>query len=141
MKLEEAKEILINVMADEVVGTYCNVIQKTVECSKNCENEDCFLQQAIDTVIAELHTMQNLLDEKNEELARLQKENEELKEKIIEVEKENQVQKAVIYEYSISKDKVKDCLDDIEDYFENVSVPYEDIEFIKEKRKDLLKEE
>ena len=41
----------------------------------------------------------------------------------------------------ISKDKIKDCLDDIEDYFENVSVPYEDIEFIKEKRKDLLKEE
>ena len=42
---------------------------------------------------------------------------------------------------SISKDKIKDCLEDIEDYFENVSVPKEDIEFIKEKRKDLLKEE
>lgn len=42
---------------------------------------------------------------------------------------------------SISKDKIRDCLEDIEDYFENVSVPKEDIEFIKEKRRDLLKEE
>lgn len=41
----------------------------------------------------------------------------------------------------ISKNEIKDCLEDIENYFENVSVPYEDIEFIKEKRKDLLKEE
>ena len=39
------------------------------------------------------------------------------------------------------RNKIRDCLDDIEDYFENVSAPYEDIEFIKEKRKDLLKEE
>ena len=41
----------------------------------------------------------------------------------------------------IHKKKIRDCLEDIEDYFENVSVPEEDIEFIKEKRKDLLKEE
>ena len=65
MKLEEAKEILLNVIADEVIGTYCIEIQKETDCSKNCENEDCFLQQAISTVL--------------QELERLQKENEELK--------------------------------------------------------------
>ena len=43
-----------------------------------------------------------------QEIEHLQKENEELKEKIIEVEKENQVQKAVIYEDSISKDKIRE---------------------------------
>lgn len=58
MELEKAKEILVNVMADEVIGAYCNEIQKTVDCSKNCENEDCFLQQAIDTVLQELDRLQ-----------------------------------------------------------------------------------
>jgi hypothetical protein len=77
MELEEAKDILENVVADEVVGIYCKEIQKETDCSKNCEKEDCFIQQAIDTVIAELHALQNLLDEKNEEIEHLQKENEE----------------------------------------------------------------
>lgn len=81
MKIEEAKDILENVVADEVVGIYCKEIQKETDCSKNCEKEDCFIQQAIDTVIAELHALQNLLDEKNEEIEHLQKENEELKAK------------------------------------------------------------
>lgn len=54
MNLEEAIDILENVIADEVIGTYCIEIQKEVECSKNCENEDCFLQQAIDTVLKAL---------------------------------------------------------------------------------------
>lgn len=54
MELKEAIEILENVMADEVIGTYCLEIQKKVDCYKNCENEDCFLQQAIDTVLKEL---------------------------------------------------------------------------------------
>ena len=67
MKIEEAIDILENVIADEVIGTYCIEIQKEVECSKNCENEDCFLQQAIDTVLKELDTLQmnyKLLEEK-----------------------------------------------------------------------------
>jgi hypothetical protein len=67
MNLEEAIDILENVIADEVIGIYCLEIQKEVECSKNCENEDCFLQQAIDTVLKELHTLQmnyKLLEEK-----------------------------------------------------------------------------
>ena len=67
MNLEKAIDILENVIADEVIGIYCLEIQKEVECSKNCENEDCFLQQAIDTVLKELHTLQinyKLLEEK-----------------------------------------------------------------------------
>jgi flagellar biosynthesis/type III secretory pathway protein FliH len=59
MNLEEAIDILKNVIADEVIGTYCLEIQKEVECSKNCENEDCFLQQAIDTVLTALDERYN----------------------------------------------------------------------------------
>lgn len=59
MNLEKAIDILENVIADEVIGTYCIEIQKTVECSKNCENEDCFLQQAIDTVLKALDERYN----------------------------------------------------------------------------------
>jgi hypothetical protein len=59
MNLQEAIDILENVIADEVIGTYCIEIQKEVECSKNCENEDCFLQQAIDTVLKALDERYN----------------------------------------------------------------------------------
>ena len=97
-----------------------------------------------------------------QELDRLQKENEELKKdtrnRVIGCRdltkkcKDCNLKECIGCEYSasdleitfknfVSKDKIKDCLDDIENYFENVSVPYEDIEFIKEKRNDLLKEE
>ena len=58
MELEEAKKTLLE-------------IRKELAWVEDVE--------AIDTVIAELFAMQNLLDEKNEELDRLQKENEELK--------------------------------------------------------------
>lgn len=59
MELEKAKKILMD------FPEYQDLV------SKECE--------AIDTVIAELHAMQNLLDEKREELEHLQKENEDLK--------------------------------------------------------------
>lgn len=59
MELEKAIDILENVIADEVIGIYCLEIQKEVECSKNCENEDCFLQQAIDTVLKALDERYN----------------------------------------------------------------------------------
>lgn len=45
---EEIIDILQNVICDEVIGTYCIEIQKQVDCSKNCENEDCYLIQAIE---------------------------------------------------------------------------------------------
>ena len=64
MDIAEAKDILLNIIADEVIGTYCIEIQKEVDCSKYCENEDCYLIQAIETVLSELEKK----DEKIEEL-------------------------------------------------------------------------
>lgn len=63
MLIEEAKDILLNIIADEVIGTYCIEIQKEVDCSKNCEDEDCYLNQAIDTVINELEKKDKVIDE------------------------------------------------------------------------------
>lgn len=54
MELSEAKDILQNIIADEVIGTYCLEIQKTVNCEENCKNSDCYLYQAIDTVLKAL---------------------------------------------------------------------------------------
>ena len=74
MILEEAKEILLNVIDDEFIVTYCIEIQKETDCSKNCENEDCFLQQAISIVL--------------QEIEHLQKENRELKKEIEYIEED-----------------------------------------------------
>lgn len=63
MQIEEAKDILLNVIADEVIGTYCVEIQKEVDCSKNCEDEDCYLIQAIEKVINELEKKDKVIDE------------------------------------------------------------------------------
>lgn len=43
-------------------------------------------------------------------------------------------------QYYISKDKVKIALQDIEDYFDRLNVPDEDIEFIQSIKNELLKE-
>ena len=43
-------------------------------------------------------------------------------------------------ENSIPKQKVKEILDDIYDYFERLNGPDEDIEYIENKRKELLEE-
>lgn len=51
MNEEEMIDILQNVICDEVIGTYCLEIQKTTNCSKNCEKEDCYLIQAIEGII------------------------------------------------------------------------------------------
>lgn len=48
MTEEEIIDILQNIICDEVIGTYCLEIQKKINCSKNCENEDCYLVQAIE---------------------------------------------------------------------------------------------
>lgn len=48
---EEIIDILQNVIADEVIGTYCLEIQKTTNCAKNCEKEDCYLIQAIQGIV------------------------------------------------------------------------------------------
>ena len=62
MNIEEARDILANIIADEVIGTYCIEIQKTVDCSKNCENDDCLYIKAIETVLNELEKKDKVID-------------------------------------------------------------------------------
>ena len=65
MKIEEAIDILENIIDDEVIGTYCVEIQKEgVNCSKNCEDKDCYLSEAIRTIVNYIDKLQ----EENEEL-------------------------------------------------------------------------
>lgn len=63
MDIEEAKDILLNVVADEVVGAYCIEIQKETDCAKNCENDDCFIIRAIETVLKELELKDKVINE------------------------------------------------------------------------------
>lgn len=72
MKLEEAKKVLLIIRENIEFELQFIYADKTIAKLKE-------YIQAIDTVIAELHALQNLLDEKNEEIYHLQKENEELK--------------------------------------------------------------
>ena len=151
MKLLEAKERLESLREDR---------KSFLE--NDTEHDEIFLEdiEAIDTVLQALEDFQeekelarksliensNIADERNDlllEVQKLKKENEELKDrnKILENCKYAngfEIKKAKLEEENRWKGKIIDCLDDIEDYFERISVPYEDIEFIKEKRKDLL---
>lgn len=61
MNIDEAIDIAQNVICDEVIGTYCTEIQKEgVNCSKNCENQDCYLSQAIETIINEYNNLKQI---------------------------------------------------------------------------------
>ena len=106
MNLEKAIDILENVIADEVIGIYCLEIQKEVECSKNCENEDCFLQQAIDTVLQELDTRYNKGYQDGFKQAKFEVEMDKLQEEMTVSEL-----KRIIKEYTESHDLyiVTDC--------------------------------
>lgn len=113
MKDEEAIDILKNIIADEVIGTYCIEIQKEVDCSKNCENEDCYLIQAIDTV-------SNLIEKQKAEL--------EKKDKIIDnlvdnLRYYNGMQQDDIFCNQICSNKEncdkENCYNRIKEYFEN----------------------
>ena len=44
------------------------------------------------------------------------------------------------YKNSVSKEAIREKIEDIEDYFYRLNVPDEDIEFIREKRKEILGE-
>lgn len=70
MELEEAKEQLKDLIND-----------RKSFLSGDAEHDEIYLKdiEALEIAIAELHAIQNLLDEKNDEIDRLQKENEELK--------------------------------------------------------------
>lgn len=76
-------------------------------------------------------------------------EREQDKKRIQELEAENRIFKdsnVLVNRYfklkdnSIPKQKVKEILDDIYDYFERLNGPDEDIEYIENKRKELLEE-
>ena len=72
----------------------------------------------------------------------LLEEREQDKARIKELEEELYSANKIVEEYtdSIPKQKVKDVLDDIYDYFERLNGPDEDIEYIESKRKELLEE-
>lgn len=103
---------------------------------KICHN---YLQKGeeIDFVINERHlqAIESVLEERKKDKTKLKElERSYLHEKLAKEEVEE------LLECSISKQKVKDVLDDIYDYFERLNVPDEDIEYIESKRKELLEE-
>lgn len=69
MKLEEAIENI-----KEYIKKLDDYIEHLYDANGSFKGQ----KETYETVIAELHAMQNLLDEKNEEIEHLQKENEEL---------------------------------------------------------------
>lgn len=75
----------------------------------------------------------------NEEHKRI---NGELREKVKELEEENLIQRKQIMSIFdrgyISKQVVKEGLEDIEDYFDRLNGPDEDIEYIKQIKQELL---
>lgn len=66
MNIDEAIDIAQNIICDEVIGTYCTEIQKEeVNCSKNCENQDCYLIQAIEIIINEYSNLKQLVEKED----------------------------------------------------------------------------
>lgn len=115
MEIEEAIDILENIIDDEVIGTYCVEIQKKgVNCSKNCEDkEEKEVIEELKRIIkysdfcdnigtGQIEILLNYID-------KLQKENETLKE-----ENFDQVYMKAIADY---KDKIREVLKDIYFYY------------------------
>lgn len=74
MQLEEAKKIILS-----YIDRY-EYVNKSVRYDENGYKATLEKHiEAFNTVIGDLHALQNLVDEKNDEIDRLQKENEELK--------------------------------------------------------------
>lgn len=74
MELEEAKKIILS-----YIDRY-EYVNKSVRYDENGYKATLEKHiEAFNTVIGDLHALQNLVDEKNDELEHLQKENEELK--------------------------------------------------------------
>ena len=92
---------------------------------------DCI--NAIDHILAER-------EEDKKRMAELEKENERLKAKIdIENWQEKNVYESLKEKY-IPKQKVKEALEDIEDYFDRLNGPDEDMKYIRNKKKELLED-
>ena len=58
--------------------------------------------------------------------------------RIQELEEENYVRKIQIYEKSIAKEKVIEAFEDIEDYFDRLNGPDEDMDYIRQVKQELL---
>ena len=87
MDIEQAIDILKNSIADYVIGEYCEKCADNKICDDR--NEDCYFQQAIDTVV----TAYEKEKEKNKEYEILLKRQEELKQ-----EKENLIKQGWLNE-------------------------------------------
>ena len=109
---------------------------------------DMEYEKPVDVTITqkEVNAINNLLSEREQDKARikaLELQNKQLEYYIEELKKYNKTVSDRIIEYkknSIPKQKVKDVLNDIYDYFERLNGPDEDIEYIESKRKELLEE-
>ena len=55
MEIQEAIDILENIIDDEVIGIYCMEIQKR---GVNCKDKDCYLSEAISTIIKHIKQLQ-----------------------------------------------------------------------------------
>ena len=61
MNIVEARDILANVIADEIIGTYCLNEAQKYNCNY-CENDDCIYAKAIETVLNELDKKDKVID-------------------------------------------------------------------------------
>lgn len=91
--------------------------------------------KAIENILQD-YTRQKQINEEHKKI------NGELREKVKELEEENLIQRKQIMSIFdrgyISKQVVKEGLEDIEDYFDRLNGPDEDIEYIKQIKQELL---
>lgn len=99
--------------------------------------EDIELLKKLDTTGDEEFTqaIKNILAERKQDKARIQ----ELEEILLKVKDKN-VKLFIHYKNSIPKQKVKEKLERIEDYFDRLNGPDEDIEYIRNIKKELLED-
>lgn len=74
-------------------------------------------------------------------MANILAEREQKDKRIQELEEENYVRKIQIYEKSIAKEKVIEAFEDIEDYFDRLNGPDEDMDYIRQVKQELLEGE
>lgn len=102
--------------------------------------EDIELLKKLDTTGDEEFTqaIKNILAERKQDKARIQELEEE--NRIYALEGNRVKLELYIKENYIQKQKVKEGLEDIEDYFDRLNGPDEDIEYIRNIKKELLEE-
>lgn len=109
MELEEAKERLKDLYkSNSETISVLKINNSDVKTAYKKENE------AIDTVIAELHAMQNLLDEKNEEIDRLQKENEKYISGELMTRNQAKHFEEITNKHYIHKNKIREKIEELE---------------------------